>query len=87
MWCVQALPDLVFELLPRYQSFQVKLKNAEVRGAFIAQRSRELTFDVAGGGERHGKRKGGVIDTVTARDRRPVPQFRRRTIIHPVVYE
>jgi len=57
MWRVQAFPDLVFEFLPRYQSFQIELKDAEVEGALVAQRSRELTFDVAGGGQRHGKRR------------------------------
>ena len=58
MWRIQAFPHLVFEFLPRYGSFQVKLKGAEVRGAFIAERCCELTLDVAGGGERHGGRKG-----------------------------
>ena len=42
------------------------LKNAEVEGALIAERSRELTLDVTCGGKRHGGRKGGVIDTITA---------------------
>lgn len=69
MWRVQALSYLVFEFLPRYQGFQVELEDAEVKGAFIAQRSRELTFDVTGGGKRHGKRKGEVIDTITVRRR------------------
>jgi len=74
MWRVQAVPHLVFEFLPRYQSFQVELKRAEVNGPLVAQSDRELTFDVTGRGKRHGKRKDGVIDTITVR--RPLPLFR-----------
>lgn len=74
MWRVQAVPHLVFEFLPRYQSFQVELKRAEVNGPLVAQSDRELTFDVTGRGKRHGKRKDGMIDTITAR--RPLPLFR-----------
>lgn len=66
MWRVQAIPHLVFEFLPRYRSFQVELEGAEVKGALIAQGSRELTLDVTSGGKRHGKRKDGVIDAITA---------------------
>ena len=62
MWRVQAVLHLVFEFLPGYQSFQVELKGAEVKGALIAQGGRELTFDVTGRGKRHGERKDGVID-------------------------
>ena len=72
MWRVQAVPHLVFELLPRYQSFQVELKGAEVKGALIAQSGRELTFDVTGRGKRHGKRQDEVIDMITARQ--PLPR-------------
>jgi hypothetical protein len=78
MWRVQAFSHLVFEFLPRYRSFQVKLKDTEVNCALIAQRGRELTLDVTGRGERHGGRKGvsELIDTITARD--GVPGLRRQ---------
>ena len=58
MWRVQAFPHLVFEFLPGYGSFQVKLEGAEVRGGLVAESSCELTLDVAGGCEGHGGRKG-----------------------------
>ena len=61
MWRVQTVPHLVFEFLPGYQSFEVKLKGTEIKGALIAQGGPELSFYVAGGSKRHGKRKGGVI--------------------------
>lgn len=68
MWRVQAFPYLVFEFLPRYRSFQVKLEDAEVEGALIAERSRELTLDITCRGKRHGGReKGGMIGTIMAR--------------------
>jgi hypothetical protein len=78
MWRVQAFPHLVFEFLPRYRSFQVKLEDTEVNCALIAERGRELTLDVTGRGERHGGRKGvsESIDTIMARD--DVPGLRRQ---------
>jgi hypothetical protein len=44
--------------LPGDGGFQILLEGAEINGALIAQRDRELSLDVAGRGKRHGKRKG-----------------------------